>query len=233
MQSWKECTWLEGLWVLFFTSLFLRLCGFVSIRTLTAHFADIAYRFITRQAYTCRKNILFSHSRPSLKRTPRNPQCHDSPRPYRLPLVILHLSYLHTHKHLQSYTVKPSVALNNTVYDARLPSPKYAWSQMTHEFPRHATISITQPKACYDQFSGISVFTGRLLKLEMNLCFSLLIQMARLPSNIKKSLTNRLHRKLGTVLKGLKTLRLRFDKKQFAICLALLQPPWLCHTYLT
>ena len=104
---------------------------------------------------------------------------------------------------------------------------------MTHEFLRHTTISITQPKACYDQFSGISVFTGRLLKLEMNLCFSLLIQMARLPSNIKKSLTNRLHRKLGTVLKGLKTLRLRFDKKQFAICLALFQPPWHSYTLLT
>ena len=233
MQSWKECTWLEGLWVLFFTSLFLRLCGFVSIRTLTAHSADIAYRFIARQAYTCRKNILFNHSRPSLKRTPRNSQCHDSPRPYRLPLVILHLRLLHTHKHLQSYTVKPSVALNNTVYNARLPSPKYAWSQMTHEFLRHTTISITQPKACYDQFSGSPVFTGCLLKLEMNLNFSLLTQMTSLPSSNKKSLTNRLQRKLGTVLKGLKTLRLRFDKKQFAICLALLQPPWHSYTFLT
>ena len=233
MQSWKECTWLEGLWVLFFTSLFLRLCGFVSIRTLTAHSADIAYRFIARQVHACRKNILFSHSRPFLKRTPCNLQCHDSLRPYRLPLVTLHLSYLHAHKHLQSYTVKPSVAYINTAHDVRLPSPKYAWSQKTHEFLRHTTISITQPKACYNQFSCIPVFTGRLLKFEMSLNLSLLTQKARLPSNIKKSLTNRLHRKLGTVLKGLKTLKLRFDKKQFAICLALLQPPWQSHTFLT
>ena len=233
MQSWKECTWLEGLWVLFFTSLFLRLCGFVSIRTLSARFADIAYRFNTWQAHSCRKNILFNHSRPSLKRTPRNPQCHDSPRPYRLPLVILHLRLLHTHRYLQSYTVKPSVAYKNTAHDVRLPSPKYAWSQETHEIPRHTTISITQPKACYDQLSGIPVFTGRLLKLEMNLNLSLLTQMASLTSSIKEFLTNRLLRKLGTVLNGLKSLRLRFDKKQFAICLALLQPPWLCHTFLT
>ena len=233
MQSWKECTWLEGLWVLFFTSLFLRLCGFVSIRTLTAHSVDIAYRFIARQAHAYRKKIFFSHSRPSLKRTPRNPQCHDSPRPYRLPLAIPLLRYLPTHRHLQSYTVKPSVAYKNTAHDMCLPSPKYAWSQMTHEFPRYATISITQPKACYDQFSGTPVFTGRLLILEIDLNLSLLTQMASLPSSTKKSLTNRLLRKLGTVLKGLKTLGLRFDKKQFAICLALLQPPWLCHTFLT
>ena len=231
MQSWKECTWLEGLWVLFFTSLFLRLCGFVSIRTLTAHFADIAYRFITRQAHTFRKNILFSHSRPSLKRTPRNPQCHHSPRPYRLPLIILHSKYFHTHKCLQSHTVKPSVAYKNTAHDVRFPSP--IWQQMPRVFLRHTTISITQRKACYDQFSGSPVFTGCLLKLEMNLNFSLLTQMTSLPSSNKKSLTNRLQRKLGTVLKGLKTLRLRFDKKQFAICLALFQPPWHCHTLLT
>ena len=233
MQSWKECTWLEGLWVLFFTSLFLRLCGFVSIRTLTAHSVDIAYRFIARQAHAYRKKIFFSHSRPSLKRTPRNPQCHDSPRPYRLPLAITLLRYLPTHRHLQSYTVKPSVIYKNTAHDVRLTSPKYTWSQMTHEFLRQTTISIAQPKACYNHFSGIPVFTGRLLKIEMNLNLSLLTQMARLPSSIKKSLTNRLQRKLSTVLNGLKTLRLRFDKKQFAICLALFQPPWLCHTYLT
>ena len=233
MQSWKECTWLEGLWVLFFTSLFLRLCGFVSIRTLTAHFADIAYRFITRQAHTCRKNILFNHSRPSLKRTPRNPQCHHSLRPCCLPLVILHFRYFHTHRCLQSHTVKPSVAYKNTAHGVRFPSPEHVWQQMPRVFLRHTTISITQPKACYDQFSGISVFTGRLLKLEMNLCFSLLTQIASLPSSIKESLANRLLRKLGTVLKGLKTLGLRFDKKQFAICLALFQPPWHCHTLLT
>ena len=233
MQSWKECTWLEGLWVLFFTSLFFRLCGFVSIRTLTAHFADIAYRFIARQAHACKKQINFSQTRPFRKRTPPSPRYQLLLQFCRLLHLVLHLRYLHTHRFLQPFTVKPPVALKNAVNAIRLPSTEPVWQQMTHDSLRYTTISITQPKACYDQFSGISVFTGRFLKLEMNLCFSLLIQMARLPSNIKKSLTNRLHRKLGTVLKGLKTLRLRFDKKQFTICLALFQPPWHSYTLLT
>ena len=104
---------------------------------------------------------------------------------------------------------------------------------MTRVFLRHTTVSITQPKACYDQFSNIPVFTGRLLKLEMNLNLSLLTQMASLTSSIKEFLTNRLLRKLDTVPKELKTLRRRFDKKQFAICLALFQPPWHSYTLLT
>ena len=233
MQSWKEYTWLEGLWVLFFTSLFLRLCGFVSIRTLTAHFADIAYRFIARQAHACKKQINFSQTRPFRKRTPPSPRYQLLLQFCRLLHLVLHLRYLHTHRFLQPFTVKPPVALKNAVNAIRLPSTEPVWQQMTHDSLRYTTISITQPKACYDQFSGIPVFTGRLLKIEMNLNLSLLTQMARLPSSIKKSLTNRLLRKLGTVLNGLKSLRLRFDKKQFAICLALLQPRWHYQPLLT
>ena len=233
MQSWKECTWLEGLWVLFFTSLFLRLCGFVSICILSAHSADIAYRFIARQAHACKKQINFSQTRPFQKRTPPLPRCHLALQFCRLLHLVLHLRYLHTHRFLQPFTVKPPVALKKAVNAIRLPSTEPGWQQMSHDPLRRTAISMTQPKAYNCPLLGIPMFTGRLFKLEMGLCLSLKTQLARLPNITKKSHSNRLLEKLRTAFRGLKPLKLRFDKKQFAICLALLQPPWHYHPLLT
>ena len=162
-----------------------------------------------------------------------SPRCHLALQFCRLLHLVLHLRYLHTHRFLQPFKVKPPVALKKAVNAIRLPSTEPGWQQMTHDPLRRTTISMTQPKAYNCPLLGIQMFTGRLFMLEMGLCLRLKTQMARLPSITKKSHPNRLLEKLRTAFRRLKPLKLRFDKKQFAICLALLQPPWHYHPLLT